>query len=457
MWGEPLLHICFARTAKFQLTRPVWGEPSNLCLLYCIYHISTHSPRVGRTSDSRSSTFHVKYFNSLAPCGANPGIRWYAFASCYFNSLAPCGANPTTGARDTTMSQFQLTRPVWGEPIIAVLRSILLVNFNSLAPCGANLFAPFSPSLCIFSFQLTRPVWGEPRLRVAGIHPDIHFNSLAPCGANPGGVRFRNLFRHFNSLAPCGANRSSRRPTWSKQQFQLTRPVWGEPSIAFRCLPALLHFNSLAPCGANPVNVANGFAPFGISTHSPRVGRTLSRPSTSTTTTISTHSPRVGRTPPPRRIMMATINFNSLAPCGANRGRGRPLAAFGAHFNSLAPCGANPACVVPTSTTRRFQLTRPVWGEPPSSTSTTKGGSISTHSPRVGRTSARNITLPFDGNFNSLAPCGANQGTIRGFWRFCTFQLTRPVWGEPDSRMETTVIDDISTHSPRVGRTCCGV
>ena len=77
-----------------------------------------------------------------------------------------------------------------------------------------------------------------------------------------------------------------------------------------------------------------------------------------------------------------------------------------------------------------FQLTRPVWGEPDSSRVVAVGGVISTHSPRVGRTSLRYVPRrrgsisthsPRVGrtlvtasaevaaeDFNSLAPCGAN-------------------------------------------------
>ena len=100
------------------------------------------------------------------------------------------------------------------------------------------------------------------------------------------------------------------------------------------------------------------------------------------------------------------------------------------NFNSLAPCGANPwlfDC--------RSHL------------------GISTHSPRVGRTFfGRRAVLP-KGHFNSLAPCGANRHPDHAFGDRRRFQLTRPVWGEPRVRGWTVLSTDISTHSPRVGRT----
>ena len=56
----------------------------------------------------------------------------------------------------------------------------------------------------------------------------------------------------FNSLAAGGANPRLTFDVQMELVFQLTRPVWGEPSL---------------PTATDPNN--------GISTHSPRVGRTI--------------------------------------------------------------------------------------------------------------------------------------------------------------------------------------
>ena len=149
----------------------------------------------------------------------------------------------------------------------------------------------------------------------------------------------------------------------------------------------LRHFNSLAPCGANrrePVlQRRNGF----ISTHSPRVGRTIGS---------------CGCSAP-------SANFNSLAPCGANLVVVcvQPFAVE--DFNSLAPCGANPD-------TQGFfdQLL-----------------AISTHSPRVGRTIGRSILKRYC-KISTHSP-RVGRTVINTFFliRKIKFQLTRPVWGEP--------------------------
>ena len=123
---------------------------------------------------------------------------------------------------------------------------------------------------------------------------------------------------------------------------------------------------------------------------------------------ISTHSPRVGRT------ILVSLALAKMT-----------------HFNSLAPCGAN-----------RIVIDRYI-----------DRSAISTHSPRVGRTPKRSIAFCMDIYFNSLAPCGANRKRRANWKTYTEFQLTRPVWGEPLPEMDPTLNDDISTHSPRVGRT----
>ena len=242
---------------------------------------------------------------------------------------------------------FQLTRPVRGEPKAAKASKALLSNFNSLAPCGANQAATVF-TLYARVFQLTRPVRGEPMRRVFVVGQHTHFNSLAPCGANRPRLNDTGSPFYFNSLAPCGANPSSRRHCRPSSIFQLTRPVWGEP-------------------------------------HTVRDHYTCQ--------TISTHSPRVGRTFDFYWPALANIDFNSLAPCGANL--------------LIAVAALDPL-------------------------------RISTHSPRVGRTFSRNSSTSEDHNFNSLAPCGANHLEQQNQQKNNQFQLTRPVWGEPNQNQKET-------------------
>ena len=181
--------------------------------------------------------------------GEPPCLWWYASSGSYFNSLAPCGANRNDAQSSSVDEAFQLTRPVWGEPFVETVNEISRnisthsprvgrtnktcqtrfrqVHFNSLAPCGANLRNAVG-AVAEFEFQLTRPVWGEPIISCSE-HCVIHFNSLAPCGANP----------------------ADKQACTSISTFQLTRPVWGEP-----------------------VDIDAYNESYKISTHSPRVGRT---------------------------------------------------------------------------------------------------------------------------------------------------------------------------------------
>ena len=146
-------------------------------------------------------------------------------------------------------------------------------NFNSLAPCGANL-DKLCQSSPMTSFQLTRPVRGEPfSFSVLVFLLFISTHSPRAGRTNDGFVNGVNS-GNFNSLAPCGANLSSYVILFPCVLFQLTRPVRGEPLVLWACKNRL-----------------------GISTHSPRAGRTY------------THC----------KTFILTANFNSLAPCGANR------------------------------------------------------------------------------------------------------------------------------------------
>ena len=117
---------------------------------------------------------------------------------------------------------------------------------------------------------------------------------------------------------------------------------------------------------------------------------------------ISTHSPRVGRTLCENAARDRKRNFNSLAPRGANQRKGKdricirhfnslaPIRSDSGlcHFNSLAPRGANPRLL---------------------------------------------CVYLFIGNFNSLAPRGANRLFTFLVHHIVTFQLTRPTRGEPCS------------------------
>ena len=302
----------------------------------------------------------------------------------HFNSLAPCGANLGFEFLVLTGEVFQLTRPVWGEPFaMRSTTTFLKISTHSPRVGRTNLFVRCRRTTKLF--QLTRPVWGEPYYWAK----QCQYFGISTHSPRVGRTLHAVLFQGRRS------------------KFQLTRPVWGEPRNCVR-----------------EVEVQT------ISTHSPRVGRTRRIRRSYIASSISTHSPRVGRTSRCRTAAKAGRNFNSLAPCGANRRR---------HSDQYRR--------------RKFQLTRPVWGEPNSQKQQHQTERISTHSPRVGRTTP-NVPISATAiNFNSLAPCGANRADGHRARRRQRFQLTRPVWGEPCIDGYVTVRPQISTHSPRVGRT----
>ena len=168
---------------RFQLTRPVWGEPLFSCPVGYLADISTHSPRVGRTEKTSCNCERNGNFNSLAPCGANPQIRRSKLIGREFQLTRPVWGEPRSALHDSVPKRFQLTRPVWGEPTL-----------------DNEVFGDYT-------FQLTRPVWGEPLYR----------NGASFCGSisthSPRVGRTFGLGSRF----------------LRGFLFQLTRPVWGEP------------------------------------------------------------------------------------------------------------------------------------------------------------------------------------------------------------------------------------
>ena len=148
--------------------------------------------------------------------------------------------------------------------------------------------------------------------------------------------------RHFNSLAPHGANPCPDVFDPDTRSFQLTRPARGEPNGTEVYVDNALHFNSLAPHGANLAvfRESERFKRFQLTR--PARGEPIGTIHDNPELLISTHSPRTGRTSTEFTNKEIKMNFNSLAPHGANR-----------CFSGIVPSGNS------------FQLTRPARGEPP--------------------------------------------------------------------------------------------
>ena len=123
------------------------------------------------------------------------------------------------------------------------------------------------------------------------------------------------------------------------------------------------------------------------------------------------------------------------------------------NFNSLAPCGANLANSQALLTVSAISTHSPRAGRTVNDSAQFYDVDISTHSPRAGRTTRHHPVHTDVFDFNSLAPCGANQSRPVKIETSFTFQLTRPVRGEPDLTLGKASLCEISTHSPRAGRT----
>ena len=369
--------------AKFQLTRPAWGEPSffaSSCNYFCIsthsprvgrtalsstvkgiLHISTHSPRVGRTrfllyvvhaavisthSPRVGRTYllrpvrHFEVISTHSPrVGRTRNDPEIIRAFCDFNSLAPRGANRLRKPKRRSSASISTHSPRVGRTVRFLDLKAPFHHFNSLAPRGANqVSSPFwaSPS----AISTHSPRVGRTALSLT-VDDILHISTHSPrVGRTQYIEKHHYTTAHFNSLAPRGANPRIEGVRAALLTFQLTRPAWGEP-------------HSVVAHERNRI--------------------------------ISTHSPRVGRTQRPHSWSCVQQYFNSLAPRGANL----LLQLFARrmrHFNSLAPRGANLEFFIIYGLGVKFQLTRPAWGEP---------DNIHTWD-------------DWSKDFNSLAPRGAN-------------------------------------------------
>ena len=191
----------------FQLTRPVWGEPVDHRRCGLMLQISTHSPRVGRTCIIRFAKPHKRISTHSPRVGRTQQHKLQSQKKDNFNSLAPCGANPSY------LPEVQKPQ-----------------HFNSLAPCGAN------PLDSIYDFALSNISTHSPRVgRTIFVHlwffDHCYFNSLAPCGANLRSTRILGFRREFQLTRPVWGEPAGWYVVFLRTSFQLTRPVWGEPRV----------------------------------------------------------------------------------------------------------------------------------------------------------------------------------------------------------------------------------
>ena len=280
-----------------------------------------------------------------------------------------------------------------------------------------------------------------------------------------------------------------------RRPFQSTLPAWGE---TFRrpapgaCITISIH----SPRMGRDMTREPLVFPLLISIHSPRMGRDRFPPKPwMSFRAISIHSPRMGRDLPWGCPWVPPCHFNPLSPHGERRAH-PAISPQAWHFNPLSPHGerhpegqtnvrsagisihsprmgrdvagrvigilgvisihsprmgrdsAPSACRWST----RFQSTLPAWGE-----TVTKCGNgllmpISIHSPRMGRDVNHPQKFSIWLLFQSTLPAwGETPPAPTGRWN-SGFQSTLPAWGETVNDWLFNNNDDISIHSPRMGR-----
>ena len=241
----------------------------------------------------------------------------------------------------------------------------------------------------------------------------------------------------------------------------------------------------------------NGFETVDISIHSPRMGRDILRRYLRGQRWISIHSPRMGRDRRPSSTGTRPGNFNPLSPHGERPYKPQYMEAIN-HFNPLSPHGERPvhwtiervklyisihsprmgrdndyasgakfwtifqstlpawgetfkACEAAPQHRYlflTFQSTLPAWGETPCSRRPARRGSISIHSPRMGRDSrARPRSWPMR-YFNPLSPHGERRGHCGEVPRVFYFNPLSPHGERPFPSDQFNAADNFNPLSP---------
>ena len=397
----------------FQSTRPGWGEAARHDKVVHRRIISIHSPRVGRGFVKVVVGNFEKISIHSPRVGRGNGVFDDVYLHADFNPLAPGGARQRHGSPSASGGKFQSTRPGWGEAPRHAPPACRRY-FNPLAPGGAR----------------------HDRISAGTLAVDISIHSPR-VGRGSRGIQGNEPHQDFNPLAPGGARPSSDPACCSTDEFQSTRPGWGE---------------AYAPEGVAAGTVV-------ISIHSPRVGRGGNARLPLHVRQISIHSPRVGRG---KALTALEVDDDiSIHSPRVGRGRERPLRAHRKHISIHSPRVGRGRLLLGCIRTCGISIHSPRVGRGIASAAPLPVSQISIHSPRVGRGSMSSSisfaalifqsTRPGWGeakaargktathrDFNPLAPGGARRlkaGNIRIGEKF---QSTRPGWGEAQMHRRKT-------------------
>ena len=253
----------------FQSTLPAWGETGEALGEPTLWHISIHSPRMGR--DRRAAMRQAK--------------------RQYFNPLSPHGERLPNREREHRNSRFQSTLPAWGETLRALQDAARHRHFNPLSPHGERQSPSGSTGGRWWRFQSTLPAWGETkREKLEHLHPG-----------------------RFQSTLPAWGETSSAASVICWSLFQSTLPAWGETVTGVSFPRYVEDFNPLSPHGERPIRQGRQGDAQRISIHSPRMGRDYYASRGPRRLPISIHSPRMGRDLEGRRLHPAP-RFQSTLP-----------------------------------------------------------------------------------------------------------------------------------------------
>ena len=249
--GRDCRSVGFGRFGSlFQSTLPAWGEtrrsrpffPQNLHfnplsphgerlrLVFVAghsFHISIHSPRMGR-DDRRESRCLCQVISIHSPrMGRDLWVRNERDRRALFQSTLPAWGETCHGCSGSGRRRFQSTLPAWGEThAVPVYHDGLLISIHS-PRMGRDPFGRVYSALSAISIH--SPRMGRDLLGVYTPHS-----------------------RQFQSTLPAWGETAETPVHTPKAEFQSTLPAWGETSHPFQPNITNLHFNPLSPHGERP-------------------------------------------------------------------------------------------------------------------------------------------------------------------------------------------------------------
>ena len=316
--GETSAGTYGAAGGKFQSTRPSRGETRVVDCVCAFDIISIHSPLAGRDTNRGRRIKADWHFNPLAPRGARPMIRLWAYSLTIFQSTrpsrgethkvplgpkakkisihSPLAGRDHTGYNILCRIKISIHSPLAGRDLFPLSQFSTVTYFNPLAPRGARQRGPWKWKW-VYVISIHSPLAGRDTDKGRAGCERAYFNPLAPRGARPACRAIPSMLGDISIHSPLAGRDAQKQALMLKLdrisihsplagrdhtivprndlrwQFQSTRPSRGETMSSLLMPLSFLIFQSTRPSRGETKITSQRWTHAGISIHSPLAGR----------------------------------------------------------------------------------------------------------------------------------------------------------------------------------------